>query len=145
MFPKSFFLIILFLGLLPLGSCSTVPQSVALPAEAENKSSGGEGWMRIAWNLQTQEDVYGFYIYRGISEKGPFEIANEDILPGHGTTALPKAYEFFDTGLEIGKEYFYYVTEVSTSGYENKFTPIFSSDAKPRDYYVEKGHLENED
>lgn len=120
---------------------------------AENNWNNGitdtDGFMRIAWRLQTQENVFGFNVYRadvsGDGEEEPeasaFEIINDDIIPGHGTTALPQEYEYIDSGLDIGRKYFYYVTEVTTTGNEADITPKVGAVAKPRRYYVERGQL----
>lgn len=125
----------------------TTPPDTGMPAataEEVTKTKAGDGYLRIAWRLQTQEDVYGFYVYRADSEDGPWEQANDLIVPGHGTTALPQEYAFVDSGLTIGQKYYYYVTEVTLSGAENKITPVLGAEAKPRSYYVEKGYLSAE-
>ena len=94
-----------------------------------------EGMLRIAWRLQTQENVYGFYVYRGESEEGPWTRANKELIPGHDTTSIPHSYKFYDTGLVQGKKYFFYITEITTDGKENTISPIQSNIAKsPTDY-----------
>lgn len=117
-------------------------------ATAADTASEGEGFLRIAWRLQSQENVYGFNVYRAETPETPdseYEIVNDSIIPGHGSTALPQNYFFMDSGLEIGKRYYYYVTEVTTDGSE---TPIEGARggaaAKPRSHYVERGQLDPE-
>ncbi|MDK2970656.1 MAG: hypothetical protein PWP23_411 [Candidatus Sumerlaeota bacterium] len=128
-----------------------VPPSPEAPAispvsdAVETVEEQGEGFLRISWRLQTQEDVYGFNVYRADAQEGPYEQINERILPGHGTSALPHEYEYFDRGLTIGQRYYYYVTEVTLSGAENEITPRLSAAAKPRSVYVERGQLAPED
>jgi len=98
------------------------------------------GMLRIAWTLQSQEDVMGFNVYRGDTTDGPWERANALPIPGHDTTMFEQRYDFFDTGLEMGREYHYYVEEITFSGGKNKITPVLSSKAKPRQFYVDKGY-----
>jgi len=100
-----------------------------------------EGHLHLQWRVQTQEDVYGFNVYRADLEGGPWQQVNLHVIPGHGTTALPREYEFIDSGLITGQQYYYYVSEVTMSGSENDVTPKMPATAKPRSYYIEKGVL----
>lgn len=112
---------------------STAAKAATAPADTT-------GMLRIAWTLQSQEDVMGFNVYRGATADGPWEKANAEPIPGHDTTMFEQRYDFFDTGLELGREYHYYVEEITYSGGKNKITPTMSSTAKPRQFYVDKGH-----
>lgn len=98
------------------------------------------GMLRLQWRLQSQENVYGFQAYQSEKKEGPWLLANEEIIPGHDTTSIPQTYHYYITGLEVGKKYFFYIDEVTYSGQTNKISPIGSSTAKPRDYYLEKGY-----
>ncbi len=121
--------------LLLISSCRTAngPGPVA-------ESSVDEGMLRISWRLQSQEDVYGFDVYRGDSEDGPFERVTPQPVPGHDTTAVPQQYEFYDTGLEVGRTYHYYVEEITYSGGRDTITPVVSASAKLRQHYLDKGY-----
>jgi hypothetical protein len=101
-----------------------------------------EGMLRIFWRLQSQENVFGFNVYRGESADGPWERANATVIPGHDTTSTPEVYEFWDTGLEVGKTYHYYVDEVTYSGTTATITPVMAGSAKTRAHYVERGLLD---
>ncbi|MCX7767305.1 MAG: hypothetical protein N2246_11430 [Candidatus Sumerlaeia bacterium] len=95
------------------------------------ESKKEEGMLRIAWRLQTQQNVYGFNVYRGETENGPWVQVNKEIIPGDDTTSLPHTYEFYDRGLEVGKRYYYYVEEVTFDGKTEKITPVQSGVARP--------------
>jgi hypothetical protein len=111
------------------------------PAPAVAAPTGDmSGMLRIAWTLQSQEDVMGFNVYRGEKPEGPWTKANAKPIPGDDTTMFEKRYDFFDTGLELGREYHYYVEEITYSGTTSKITDTMSSKAKPRQYYVDKGY-----
>ena len=101
----------------------------------KGSESEDEGMLKIAWRLQSQENVYGFNVYRAESEEGPWEAANTEIIPGHDTTSIPHWYEFYDTGIEFGKTYYYYIEEVTTDGKQNTISPVQSAVAKSPDNY----------
>ncbi|MBX3728439.1 MAG: hypothetical protein KF858_04570 [Candidatus Sumerlaeia bacterium] len=117
-----------------------VDEAVAPPEPAAPVSM--EGMLRILWRLQSQENVFGFNVYRSESADGPWERANANVIPGHDTTSTPEVYEFWDTGLEVGKTYHYYVDEVTYSGTTATITPVMAGSAKTREHYIERGLLE---
>lgn len=116
------------------------PHCTASREQAAKGPADMTGMLRIAWTLQSQEDVLGFNVYRGATTEGPWEKANEKPIPGDDTTMFERKYDFFDTGLEMGREYHYYVEEITFSGTTSKITPVLSSKAKARQYYVDKGY-----
>ncbi|MEL7060551.1 MAG: hypothetical protein AAGN46_11040, partial [Acidobacteriota bacterium] len=73
---------------------------------------------------------FGYDIYRGDSEEGPFERLTADPLPGAGTTDEPSYYDFVDETIEPGERYWYYVESISLGGERERFTPVFQSKAK---------------
>lgn len=124
-------LVLAGLGCTRASSASSASAALA-PAEP--------GFVRAYWRLQSQENNYGFNVYRARSEDGPWTRVNSQIIPGHDTTSAVHEYEFFDTGLVIGETYWYYVESVSYDGVHEKITPATSVVSKPRAFYVEKGH-----
>lgn len=90
--------------------------------------SGGEsapkGKVVINWSTESEEDNYGYNIYRSKSEEGPFRKINETIIQGAGTTSDPHEYVFVDQPLEIGESYYYYIESVSFAGVKERFTPV---------------------
>lgn len=140
------FTLVLGTALLGVG-CSSKTGVAKIDTDGEVISStvsglpGEKGMMRLSWRLQSQENVLGFNVYRGESADGPFVQANSEIIPGHDTTSIPQTYEYYDLGLELGKEYHFYVNEVTFSGTTDKISPTFGSTAKPRQFYLDKGYL----
>jgi pyruvate/2-oxoglutarate dehydrogenase complex dihydrolipoamide acyltransferase (E2) component len=107
----------------PVGQCGD--QSTA-PAE-----------QRIAntpkWSTASEQDVFGFDVYRGESEDGPFERVTKESIQGAGTSDEPHSYSFRDDSIDPCKDYWYYVEVSYTSGEpREKFTPIFRAPAKRR-------------
>ncbi len=84
----------------------------------------------IRWVTQSEEDVFGYDVYRGASEAGPFQRLNEQAIPGGGTTDLPQRYAYTDDTIESGKVYWYYIEEVALSGERSRLTPIYASRPK---------------
>lgn len=103
---------------------------IALPAAEEARPE----WLRnrIRWQTASEVDNFGYDIYRGLKEEGPFEKITKTPIPGHGTTDEPSTYEYWDTEIEEGVEYWYYVESISIQGERERFTPIFKAKAKTK-------------
>jgi len=84
----------------------------------------------IKWVTASELNNFGFDVFRGDSEEGPFSKINEHTIPGAGSTDTPNQYKYIDKSIEAGKVYWYYVESISMSGVREKFTPTFQS--KPR-------------
>ncbi len=84
------------------------------------------------WTLASQQDTFGFDVYRGDAEAGPFTRVTTKPVLGHGTTDETHKYEFRDDTIDPCKDYWYYVEEISGSGAREKFTPVFKAPAKRR-------------
>lgn len=107
---------------IPVGECGAQD---AVPAE-----------QRIAntpkWSTASELENFGFDVYRGDSEEGPFERLTESPILGAGTSDEPHQYSFRDDSIDPCKDYWYYVEAISTSGAREKFTPTFRAPAKRR-------------
>ena len=91
-------------------------------------------WLRnrIRWKTASEVDNFGYDIYRGPAEAGPFTKITESPIPGHGTTDEPSDYEYFDADIAEGVEYWYYVESISITGERERFTPIFKAKVKTK-------------
>ncbi|MBX7244494.1 MAG: hypothetical protein K1X53_03290 [Candidatus Sumerlaeaceae bacterium] len=74
------------------------------------------GRVRVRWRTETQEDNYGFNIYRGRHADGPYVKVNKSIIPGEGTTNIPKDYCFAESPLPRGETFYYYIEHVTNKG-----------------------------
>ncbi|MEI7633681.1 MAG: hypothetical protein WCK47_05315 [bacterium] len=74
------------------------------------------GRVIIRWRTETQENNYGFNIMRAVSKTGPYDKVNKSIIPGEGTTNIPKSYCYEDRGLPRGRIFYYYIESVSNNG-----------------------------
>jgi len=84
----------------------------------------------IKWVTASELNNFGFDVFRGESEEGPFTRINEHTIAGAGSSDTPNQYKYVDANIEVGKVYWYYVESISMSGQREKFTPTFQS--KPR-------------
>ncbi len=74
------------------------------------------GRVIVRWRTETQEENLGFNIYRSENPDGPYERVNRSLIPGEGSTNIPKDYCFEDKPLPRGKVYYYYIESVSVNG-----------------------------
>jgi hypothetical protein len=101
---------------------ATPDESTAPPAPLANT---------IRWQTATEVENFGFDVYRGDSEEGPFVRLTERPIAGAGTSDVPTRYEFVDDTIEPETAYYYYVESISTGGVRERFTPVFRSKPKP--------------
>ena len=106
----------------PVGACG---DQGALPAEE-----------RIAntpkWSTASEQENFGFDVYRGATEDGEFTRLTTSPILGAGTSDEPHSYSYRDDSIDPCQDYWYYVESISTSGAREKFTPTFRAPAKRR-------------
>ncbi len=78
----------------------------------------------VRWTTASEQDNFGYNVYRGLSEDGPFDKVTETPILGHGTTDETSKYAFRDSSIDPCKAYWYYVESVSTHGVRERFTPV---------------------
>lgn len=112
------------------------PAAPEVPVGQCGDQSAVEAEARIAntprWSTAAELDNFGFDVYRGDAEDGPFERLTAAPIPGAGTSDEPHSYSFRDDGIDPCKDYWYYVESISTNGTREKFTPTFRAPAKRR-------------
>ena len=82
------------------------------------------------WTTASENETFGYDVYRGDTENGKFARITKKPILGHGTTSETNKYEFVDDTIDPCKEYFYYVEEITTGGERVKFTSVFKAKAK---------------
>jgi len=117
--------IALFL-LCPALTCSARDTIAPPPAE----EPGGIKPNVITWSTASEKDSFGYDVFRGLSESGPFEAVNPDVIPGAGTTDIPQQYRFVDESVEPDTVYWYYVESISLTGERRRITPVYPSKPK---------------
>lgn len=111
-----------------------VEVAVATETVAEAASNGEDEEQEhsntLRWTTASEVDNFGFDVYRGDQEEGPFERLTESPLAGAGTTDLTTRYSHEDTNIDPYRTYYYYVESISLQGIREQFTPIIR--AKPK-------------
>ncbi len=111
------------------------PEAPAKPPEGEcGDQSATPADQRLAntpkWTLASEQDNFGFDVYRGDTEEGEFTKLTKDPVIGAGTTDETQRYQFRDDTIDPCKAYWYYIESISTAGVREKFTPTFQAPAK---------------
>ncbi|HEY0232368.1 MAG TPA: hypothetical protein VGC55_14045 [Dokdonella sp.] len=86
----------------------------------------------VRWSTASEQDNFGFDVFRGDSEKGEFKKLTKDPILGAGTSDETHKYEYRDDSIDPCKPYWYYVEGITTKGTHDKFTPTFPAPAKRR-------------
>ena len=85
---------------------------------------------RLKWATASEVNNFGFDVYRGETEEGPFTRLNESPIEGAGNSDEPSFYEYVDDTIDPRKAYYYYVESISLDGRRERFTPIYPAPAK---------------
>ena len=104
----------------PEGACG---DQSALPADERLANTP-------KWSLASEQDNFGFDVFRGDTENGEFAKLNKDPILGAGTTDETQKYSWRDDTIDPCKDYWYYVESISTTGVREKMTPTFRAAAK---------------
>lgn len=122
-------------------TAATNPAPAAAPAKEVPEGDCGDqsalpADQRVAntarWTTASEQNNFGFDVFRGDAEKGPFTKLTKEPVLGAGTSDETHKYEYRDDTIDPCKEYWYYVEGISTSGSHEKFTPTFHAPAKMR-------------
>lgn len=107
---------------IPEGTCG---EQASVPADQRLANTA-------RWTTASEQNNFGFDVYRGDAEKGPFKKLTKEPLLGAGTSDETHKYEFRDDTIDPCREYWYYVEGISTNGTREKFTPTFRAPPKRR-------------
>jgi len=107
-----------------VAAAPATPVSAPPPAPAEELKN------TIRWSTASEVNNFGYDVYRGEAENGPFTRITPSPILGAGTTDETQRYEFIDRDIRPGRDYFYYVESISTAGHRERFTPVRKVPAK---------------
>ncbi len=82
------------------------------------------GGVLLRWTTQTEQDNYGFHLYRATSEPTDYVKITNDIVPGAGTSTVPYHYSYTDRAVEAGATYFYKLADVDVQGNQTFHGPV---------------------
>ena len=104
-------------------SPSPSPSATASPSPAPLANT-------LKWSTASEVENFGYDVYRGDKEDGPFVRINAKPIPGAGTLDEPRYYQYVDTDIDPTRGYFYYVESISLKGVREKFTPVIKAPPK---------------
>jgi len=135
--------VIMIAALVTLAGCASAPVTAQpegldaeLPAdEAQSAPAEESGPIvnTLRWTTASEVDNFGFDIYRGEAEEGPFACMTPEPLLGAGTTDEPQSYVWVDESIEPETPYFYYIESISMAGDREQFSPIIMAPGKSRE------------
>ena len=88
---------------------------------------GSPGKVTVVWRTESEQNCYGYYVYRARSANGPFEKVNKSVIPGAGTTHVPRPYTLVDQPLPVGEIFYYRIEQVDLDGSTRIVTPVPAS------------------
>jgi len=84
----------------------------------------------LRWTTASEVSNFGFDIFRGESEDGPFERVTSSPIPGAGTVDEPQSYVWVDSDIDPTRDYWYYIESISMDSVRERFSPIIKAAAK---------------
>jgi hypothetical protein len=84
----------------------------------------------LRWTTASEVSNFGFDIYRGDTEDGPFTRVTASPIPGAGTTDEPQSYVWVDDAIDPSRDYWYYIESISMDSIRERFSPIIRAPAK---------------
>lgn len=106
------------------------PTGAVLPKDAKPMEATVEIKNTIRWATASEVENFGYDVYRGEAEDGPFVRLTPKPIPGAGTSDEPHKYAYVDKDIDPTKDYWYYVESVSYAGVRERFTPVQKAKAK---------------
>ena len=99
--------LILFVCLLALGACDTLPARIV-----------------VQWTTATEINTAGFNVYRSERAEGPFSKVNAQLIPASAAALIGGKYQYEDTTVIAGRTYYYQLEDVEFGGASARHGPI---------------------
>jgi|GEM_PF-3124019 len=76
----------------------------------------------LKWSVTHESGVYGYAVYRGETDLGPFVRVSRDTLRAIENGGEQGDYQWRDTSAEPGKSYWYYIAALQNDGHKRKLS-----------------------
>ncbi|MFB3905229.1 MAG: hypothetical protein ACE15E_17400 [Acidobacteriota bacterium] len=90
---------------------------------AQMSATAGSRDVTLDWETASEIGTAGFLIRRAEQDGGPYQVVS-DLIPAQGSPTQGAAYQWTDTNVVHGAQYYYLIEEVEDSGNTNTFGPI---------------------
>lgn len=77
-----------------------------------------DGKITLYWRTETEVGNVGFRVYRSTQPDGPF--TKRGFIAGAGNSAMPSDYQWTDTRVQAGQNYYYYIEDIDVAGVKKK-------------------------
>lgn len=104
----------------------TVTTAVACAPPADGRPHAN----RLKWATASEQDSFGFDVWRSDSEKGEPKRLTGNPLLAAGTTDETHQYEYRDESIELQREYWYTVELIHTDGSRERIISAWKAPAK---------------
>jgi len=95
-----------------------------VPVELVSFNAASErGHVVLRWVTASESETLGFNLYRSDTSDGAGVLLNENLIPGGGTTSVPRNYSFVDGSSLVNGTHYYWLEEVSSTGATERFGP----------------------
>lgn len=86
--------------------------------------------LQLRWEVEKEENVYGYMVLRADKETGPFLRLTEQLILRAPKSESTGRYSFVDRNSETGKVYFYRLLAVGTNGAKVPLGGVVRRDAR---------------
>jgi len=76
----------------------------------------------LKWSVSHEATVYGYAVYRGDADAGPFVRVSKETLRTSDDDDQGSDYQWRDTSAEPGKTYWYYIAAIQNDGHKRKLS-----------------------
>jgi len=70
----------------------------------------------ITWETVAEIDTAGFHVWRSEKQAGPYAKITETLIPAEGGPTTGASYSWEDTGVSLGRTYYYKLEDLDTAG-----------------------------
>jgi hypothetical protein len=104
-------------------TCVGGDASLAVTLTAFNSARARAG-IQLSWRTESETNNLGFFLFRSLSENGPFEPVNAEIISGAGSASSAHEYEYVDRNVDAKTTYWYLLETVDVNGDTTTMGPI---------------------
>ncbi len=91
---------------------------------AQTVRSADRAAIVIEWSTESELDIAGYNLLRGVAPEGPFTRINPQVIPPSEDSLTGGDYAYEDTDLQAGVTYYYLLEDIEVSGGVNQHGPV---------------------
>lgn len=96
------------------------------------------GYVLLRWSTFSESENLGFHLYRSTARDSLRERLSDNLIDGSINSQAYREYQYRDAKVDVGKTYFYWLTDVSVKGVETMHGPVaVQTEQLPIDYSLE--------